>query len=131
MKLSILIPVRAKLLYPFRYETPCSYLRVLNSLICVRGSLNCKLGNLNFEFLLIFYFTNNNEWKHILQQQQKSKFIVQSLFPLVLCLDKTFMQDGAIHMEVLIRRLGNKLHKKESILSKNQWNQQLKIFVQT
>ena len=24
MKLSILIPVRAKLLYPFRYETPCS-----------------------------------------------------------------------------------------------------------
>ena len=24
MKLSILIPVRAKLLYPFRYETPCN-----------------------------------------------------------------------------------------------------------
>ena len=58
--------------------------------------------------------------KHYLATTKKSKFIVQSLFPLVLCLDKTFMQDGAIHMEVLRRRLGNKLHKKELILSKNQ-----------
>ena len=29
MKLSILIPVRAKLLYPFRYETPCTGLSSL------------------------------------------------------------------------------------------------------
>ena len=68
----------------------------------------------------------------ILKQQQKNQSSFFKVYcPLELCLDKTFMQDGAIPMEVLIRRLGNKFHKKESTLSKNQWNQQLKIFVQT
>ena len=68
----------------------------------------------------------------ILKQQQKNQSSFFKVYcPLELCLDKTFMQDDAIHMEVLKQKLGNELHKKESILWKNQWNQQLKIFVQT
>ena len=37
MKSSILIPVRAKLLYPFRYETPCMlpYTRHYNPLVII------------------------------------------------------------------------------------------------
>jgi hypothetical protein len=53
----------------------------------------------------------------VLKQQQKNQSSFFKVYcPLELCLDKTFMQDDAIHMEVLKQKLGNELHKKESIL---------------